>query len=600
MAMEPKVLDIAFKARDEASPVVEKLAAEVKLLKREVAEAAEEEGQLDRLKNAFGRRSEFTHALHLLEASGPIIGLGLAARLLREAAEHAAELRKELHEGKITTGEFVEKLITGIPVFGHFWAAGRAIRELITGEEAAAAQIKEDAEAGVKFMEARLALQRQTLKEAKEHVEVMRRLREEEALVGLRGPAREGLELAFKAEERQREIERKQEEKAKEFRESALKEQEEAQKRVAAAEKEVERVKNRKQPTYQSAEGFNPQIESDAVSAALKEAESTLAARREELQKTGRRMQEGLAKIEREGQQERALAADLAARQQYAAAEEAAHQHEEKVRKAEEETEDVRASARRNALRAAGHDLQAEIEQLREHFRKRKSEVDRGLQEELKGISPDARADRAAARRRAAERVEALVGELETGIAAAAAKDRERREEKAKQADERRLAIEKELGRLGFDFRREQLELQGKGGELELKRLEIAEKYRQAHERIAEILRDENATQEQKNAAAAAGNALIEQEKAALAKAKADAARPAEVPGLVEGRHLTGLGARTRDDLVLQAAREQTSETKEVRKSMQRAEKFFEKMSADIAELVRRGQSGGGVRIGVF
>ncbi len=50
-------------------------------------------------------------------------------RQMAAGAEKAAEVWKEFEKGKLTTGEFFDKLAGGIPIVGGFWEAGRTIRQ---------------------------------------------------------------------------------------------------------------------------------------------------------------------------------------------------------------------------------------------------------------------------------------------------------------------------------------------------------------------------------------------------------------------------------------------------------------------------------------
>lgn len=113
-------------------------------------------GLLGSLKRTLGGRSSLKDVLEIARGGGAVIGLTMAARALGNAAAEAAKLREELENGSISAGEMVDRIGSGIPLIGEFWKAGRAIRELITQEDAEARRELEQAEKMKQILEERI------------------------------------------------------------------------------------------------------------------------------------------------------------------------------------------------------------------------------------------------------------------------------------------------------------------------------------------------------------------------------------------------------------------------------------------------------------
>lgn len=90
----------------------------------------------------------------LMGAGATGIGIDFVGRMLKDAAVEAANLKKEFNEGAIGVGDIVERGAAAVPIFGQMWQAGRAIRELFTGEAAAAEQINREAKLTVDLFDA--------------------------------------------------------------------------------------------------------------------------------------------------------------------------------------------------------------------------------------------------------------------------------------------------------------------------------------------------------------------------------------------------------------------------------------------------------------
>lgn len=110
---------------------------------------------LHRLKSVAGGRGTIKDYAEVLTGGGAVAGLTFVGRAIKDAAENAVKLNDEFNAGKINAGQMIEQLARGVPVFGNFFAAGRSIRELFTGEEASAREILASAERMNRLIDAR-------------------------------------------------------------------------------------------------------------------------------------------------------------------------------------------------------------------------------------------------------------------------------------------------------------------------------------------------------------------------------------------------------------------------------------------------------------
>lgn len=107
------------------------------------------------LKKSLGEDSAFGLGVKTLAGAGAIAGVGLLARGLADVTGKAAQLKAEFEAGKKSAGEVADELARSVPVLGQIYTAGRNIRELATGEQAAAAMIRAEAEAMNQLVDAR-------------------------------------------------------------------------------------------------------------------------------------------------------------------------------------------------------------------------------------------------------------------------------------------------------------------------------------------------------------------------------------------------------------------------------------------------------------
>jgi hypothetical protein len=80
-----------------------------------------------------------------LDKFAKIGGLVLIGRELDRATEKAVELRNAFNAGTISAAEMAQQFVDTIPIVGQFAQAGRNIRELFTGEIAAATEALKEA-----------------------------------------------------------------------------------------------------------------------------------------------------------------------------------------------------------------------------------------------------------------------------------------------------------------------------------------------------------------------------------------------------------------------------------------------------------------------
>jgi hypothetical protein len=105
-------------------------------------EAGEAQGRtwLESLKRTLGGRSDLKDIVELFRGAGPVAGIALAGRALNDMSSAAVEIKNDLNSGAMSLGEASEKIMATLPIFGQYWQAGRNIRELFTGENAAEAK----------------------------------------------------------------------------------------------------------------------------------------------------------------------------------------------------------------------------------------------------------------------------------------------------------------------------------------------------------------------------------------------------------------------------------------------------------------------------
>jgi len=113
------------KATDEASGVFAKIGNSLGGLNQQA-------------KNTFGQSGAIGQFGKVLAGAGAIAGFALIGRQLEATTAKALELRDAFQAGSLSMGELVEQAAKSIPFIGSFVEAGRNIRELFTGEIAAA------------------------------------------------------------------------------------------------------------------------------------------------------------------------------------------------------------------------------------------------------------------------------------------------------------------------------------------------------------------------------------------------------------------------------------------------------------------------------
>ena len=141
-------------------------------------EAKVKKGQslLNDLKKGLGEESKLGNVGKILAGTGAAAGLALSARLLNDMAGAAVKWRDAMAQGGDAAAGATEELIQSLPILGQIRQAGLAIRELFTGEEAAARAVREEVDRLNKSMDARLALQKAITTATDEQIGAMGRL----------------------------------------------------------------------------------------------------------------------------------------------------------------------------------------------------------------------------------------------------------------------------------------------------------------------------------------------------------------------------------------------------------------------------------------
>lgn len=104
-------------------------------------------GLIGDLKSSLGKGSTLGQSMKILAGGGAVAGFAMIGRELEALTGKAIEFRDAMREGKMEAGDVVEELAKSLPIYGGVIAAGRNIRELITGEQAAITAIEQSATA---------------------------------------------------------------------------------------------------------------------------------------------------------------------------------------------------------------------------------------------------------------------------------------------------------------------------------------------------------------------------------------------------------------------------------------------------------------------
>lgn len=129
-----KEVELAFKGKDESvGSTVDAIQQKIRLLRKEERTSGE-----SALKSVLkGGAGEIAETLgDALGVGAAMMGINFFAGAIKNAAQEAVRLREELASGKITAEQMSDRLAGQIPILGQVWQAGRAVRELIIGENA--------------------------------------------------------------------------------------------------------------------------------------------------------------------------------------------------------------------------------------------------------------------------------------------------------------------------------------------------------------------------------------------------------------------------------------------------------------------------------
>jgi hypothetical protein len=374
-----KELVMEIKASDRASGTIHDVVANAR---REMRSLQEEHrsslhASLEGLNESIGRKSTLGHLGHLLEGGGAVFGLNLIGREMAEVTSKALEFSKELQEGKIDAQGLAVELGKALPILGGFVSAGQNIREMFFHEREEIERINEAAKEGVEYADAMTeAIKRQTEEQVKHRREI-RGFVQELARVGLSGPAAAALGVRQKMAN------------AKEDRDADLKAGLEAadpklDKVIARAEAYANRLRQNlpverfelkpgvgvDNPDYSPAKG-----ELDVAEGNLKK----LRAKREE----------GRADFTSEFNAKRKQEAENAEAELAQIQKEAAERREELARTSGKKVATAEAEAREAALRAAGDEYGAQVEQLKAAYAAETEAIASELKESIEKIAKE-------------------------------------------------------------------------------------------------------------------------------------------------------------------------------------------------------------------
>ena len=100
----------------------------------------------EKLKKIFGARGPLKDLTELAVGGGAFAGISFLTATMERATGGAKDLVTQFRAGTKTSGELADEALRLIPIFGNVYAAGRNIREIFTGEEAALARVRAEAE----------------------------------------------------------------------------------------------------------------------------------------------------------------------------------------------------------------------------------------------------------------------------------------------------------------------------------------------------------------------------------------------------------------------------------------------------------------------
>ncbi len=124
-------------------------------------------GFIQGINSELGKKSLMGQSLKMAMGGGAVMGLSMAGNELSSLTKNMVEMKDAFKEGKISGGEFAEKIASSIPVLGKFWEAGRNIREILTGEEAAMRKLNAAFDAQIAANEKSLAVAQKYRQELK-------------------------------------------------------------------------------------------------------------------------------------------------------------------------------------------------------------------------------------------------------------------------------------------------------------------------------------------------------------------------------------------------------------------------------------------------
>lgn len=128
-----------------------------------IAAKAKEARREQRMSGETALMRDLSSGQGLAQFASQSLGVGLPVMIAEQlgkgfatATEKAAELRKQLREGKITEEEMIRGLATGVPVIGEWVKGFLNIRDYIEGDKAAIEKVNEEMKAGEALMQTRM------------------------------------------------------------------------------------------------------------------------------------------------------------------------------------------------------------------------------------------------------------------------------------------------------------------------------------------------------------------------------------------------------------------------------------------------------------
>lgn len=333
---------------------VEKLRREQEKLRKEQEREAQKSSTMNRLKGSLSGSSDLGDIADSLKGAGLVAGLVGVGEALQGATGGIIALKKEFQEADLSAGEMFSKVADGIPIVSQFAAAGRNIREIFTGEQAAIDQINKDTALTNEAVNTQIRLLEIGRQHWNSHLETIRNIRNELAKIGKEGFALTAENMRQQGEAAQREASGRADGRKKQITDATAGTR-------AKLRKELDGVVDEDESNQGSA-GKARRFSLGSQLRALDKSEA------EQLRQVEAEKQREMIELARVSQME-ATEAQGKETDRLGAERRAA------LEAGEKQVADARAAARQAAMRAAGEDLEADLDILKRAHAKELEEI---------------------------------------------------------------------------------------------------------------------------------------------------------------------------------------------------------------------------------